>query len=99
MYLISAFSISLRSPILGQRIGDGELLKSRVFKKLSARIPPNVDRHFFRRGKGLATIQRTASFIEPMECLPVERIPEGDLWAYEFKLDGYRAIGVRTEAG
>jgi ATP-dependent DNA ligase len=31
-----------------------------------------------------------------MECLPVERIPEGDLWTYELKLDGYRAIGVRT---
>jgi DNA ligase D-like protein (predicted ligase) len=31
-----------------------------------------------------------------MECLPVEKIPEGDLWTYELKLDGYRAIGVRT---
>jgi ATP-dependent DNA ligase len=99
VYLISEFSSCSASPFLGDRIADGQLLKSRVFKKLSARIPPNVDRHFFRRGKGLATIQRTASFIEPMECLPVERIPEGDLWAYEFKLDGYRAIGVRTEAG
>jgi bifunctional non-homologous end joining protein LigD len=27
-----------------------------------------------------------------MECLPVEKIPEGDLWTYELKLDGYRAI-------
>ena len=33
---------------------------------------------------------QTARFIEPMECLPVEKIPEGDLWTYELKLDGYR---------
>jgi DNA ligase D-like protein (predicted ligase) len=37
-----------------------------------------------------------ARFIEPMECLPVEKIPEGDLWTYELKLDGYRLVGVRT---
>ena len=29
-------------------------------------------------------------FIEPMECLPVAEIPEGDQWTYELKLDGYR---------
>ena len=45
---------------------------------------------------GLTTIQRTARFIEPMECLPVEKIPEGDLWTYELKLDGYRLIAVKT---
>jgi hypothetical protein len=26
-----------------------------------------------------------AGFIEPMECLLVEKIPEGDLWTYELK--------------
>jgi bifunctional non-homologous end joining protein LigD len=31
---------------------------------------------------------RIARFIEPMECLPVEKIPEGDIWTYELKLDG-----------
>ena len=31
-----------------------------------------------------------------MECLPVEKIPEGDLWTYELKLDGYRAIVVKN---
>lgn len=40
--------------------------------------------------------RQVARFIEPMECLPVERIPEGDLWTYELKLDGYRLVGVRT---
>jgi len=34
-------------------------------------------------------------FIPPMECLEVDRIPEGDLWQYELKLDGYRTIAVK----
>jgi ATP-dependent DNA ligase len=38
----------------------------------------------------------TARFIEPMECLPVEMIPEGNLWTYELKLDGYRLVVVKT---
>ena len=39
---------------------------------------------------------QTARFIEPMECLPVEKIPEGELWTYELKLDGYRLVAVKT---
>jgi DNA ligase D-like protein (predicted ligase) len=38
---------------------------------------------------------RVARFIEPMECLPVEKIPEGDNWTYELKLDGYRLQAVK----
>src|ERR1700724_2231249 len=40
-----------------------------------------------------------ARFVEPMLFLAVEKLPEGPAWQYEVKLDGYRAIGVRTEAG
>src|ERR1700736_315461 len=40
-----------------------------------------------------------ARFVEPMLCLAVEKLPEGPAWQYEVKLDGYRAIGVRTKAG
>ena len=40
-----------------------------------------------------------ACFIEPMLCLAVEKLPEGPAWQYEVKLDGYRAIGVRTKGG
>jgi ATP-dependent DNA ligase len=42
-----------------------------------------------KRGQG-------ARFIEPMECLPVENIPEGELWTYELKLDGYRLVAVKA---
>ncbi len=34
-------------------------------------------------------------FIEPMECQPVDTIPDGEQWQYELKLDGYRAIAVK----
>jgi ATP-dependent DNA ligase len=44
----------------------------------------------------LAEGRRVARFIEPMECLPVEKIPEGDLWSYELKLDGYRIEAVKS---
>jgi ATP-dependent DNA ligase len=40
-----------------------------------------------------------ACFIEPMLCLAVEKLPEGPAWQYEVKLDGYRAIGVKTKSG
>ena len=39
---------------------------------------------------------QSARFIAPMECLPVGKIPEGALWTYELKLDGYRLVAVRT---
>jgi DNA ligase D-like protein (predicted ligase) len=34
-------------------------------------------------------------FCRPMECLKVDRIPEGELWQYELKLDGYRCIAIK----
>jgi ATP-dependent DNA ligase len=45
---------------------------------------------------GLPRREDTARFIEPMECLPVEKIPEGDIWTYELKLDQYRLVAVKT---
>ena len=44
----------------------------------------------------MAEDRRVARFIEPMECLPVEKIPEGKLWTYELKLDGYRIEAVKS---
>ena len=38
-------------------------------------------------------------FIAPMECLAVTRLPEGRNWIYEVKLDGFRAVGVRSSEG
>jgi ATP-dependent DNA ligase len=40
---------------------------------------------------------RKATFVEPMECLAVTKLPEGSQWVYEIKLDGYRAIAVKAD--
>ena len=44
-----------------------------------------------------ATPHVSAPFIEPMLCLAVDKLPEGPAWRYEVKLDGYRAVAVRTK--
>jgi bifunctional non-homologous end joining protein LigD len=36
-----------------------------------------------------------ARFIEPMHPLRTDRLPSGDQWLYELKLDGYRAIAFK----
>src|SRR6266404_4184443 len=48
----------------------------------------------------LASLPTTqASFIEPMECLSVSKLPEGLEWLWEIKLDGYRALAVKSGTG
>jgi len=37
-----------------------------------------------------------AHFIEPMLLLRTEKLPVGDLWAYELKLDGFRAEAIKS---
>jgi DNA ligase D-like protein (predicted ligase) len=37
-----------------------------------------------------------ARFIDPMLLLKTDRLPEGEHWVYELKLDGYRAIGFKS---
>jgi bifunctional non-homologous end joining protein LigD len=37
-----------------------------------------------------------ATFIPPMLLLPTAALPEGQAWSYELKLDGYRALAVKT---
>src|SRR5216683_2431206 len=40
--------------------------------------------------------KETARFVEPMQCLPVAKLPEGANWEYEVKFDGYRALGIKS---
>jgi ATP-dependent DNA ligase len=37
-----------------------------------------------------------ARFVEPMQCRPVERLPEGAAPEYELKFDGYRALAIKS---
>ncbi len=41
--------------------------------------------------------RRQAEFIEPMDCAPVSKLPDGSQWLFEIKLDGYRAITVKAD--
>jgi bifunctional non-homologous end joining protein LigD len=51
-------------------------------------------------GKRLASLPKTeASFVEPMDCLSVSKLPEALEWIWEIKLDGYRALAVKPESG
>jgi DNA ligase D-like protein (predicted ligase) len=40
--------------------------------------------------------KETARFVEPMQCLPVAKLPESSNWEYEVKFDGYRALGIKS---
>jgi len=40
-----------------------------------------------------------AVFVEPMEALSVAKLPDGPEWVWEIKLDGYRALAVKTGSG
>ena len=34
-----------------------------------------------------------------MECAPVSKLPDGPQWLFEIKLDGYRAVAVKSDRG
>ena len=54
----------------------------------------NIDAKTSDRFAALREIE--ASFVEPMDCLSVSKLPTGSQWVWEIKLDGYRAIAVRS---
>ena len=37
-----------------------------------------------------------ATFIEPMLLLATEKLPQGADWSHEIKLDGYRALAIKS---
>jgi ATP-dependent DNA ligase len=36
-------------------------------------------------------------FIDPMDCAPLPRLPDGSQWFFEIKVDGYRAVAVKAD--
>src|SRR5207245_7954951 len=52
------------------------------------------------KGKQLSSVpKRKADFIEPMDCAPVPKLIDGPGWVHEIKLDGYRAVAVKSGRG
>ena len=49
-----------------------------------------------KTGANTRATKTKASFIEPMLLLRSERLPDGPGWIYELKLDGYRALAIKT---
>ena len=47
-------------------------------------------------GFNMAAPKTTASFVEPMLLLRTESLPDGPNWLLELKLDGYRALAIKT---
>jgi hypothetical protein len=46
--------------------------------------------------KSVPSRQTKARFVKPMLLLAAETLPEGEGWVYELKLDGDRALGIKT---
>src|SRR5512132_767263 len=44
----------------------------------------------------MADRKEKARFIEPMLLLRMEKLPEGPDWLVELKLDGYRALAIKS---
>lgn len=44
----------------------------------------------------MAVSKVRASFIEPMLLLRTETLPDGKNWLVELKLDGYRALAIKS---
>jgi hypothetical protein len=42
-------------------------------------------------------LKRTAGFIEPMLLLRSNELPDGPEWLWELKVDGYRAVAVKSD--
>jgi DNA ligase D-like protein (predicted ligase) len=43
------------------------------------------------------SVKTKVGFVEPMLSLPVAKLPEGPVWSYELKFDGYRALGLKAD--
>ena len=44
----------------------------------------------------MPTQELKAHFIQPMLLQQVQSVPEGRNWTYEVKLDGYRALAIKS---
>jgi DNA ligase D-like protein (predicted ligase) len=57
---------------------------------------PEDDLYRERQGEAILAAKVKPQFIQPMLLLRTERLPEGPVWVYEIKLDGYRALAFKA---
>jgi len=68
-----------------------------VAKRLESKIPLRDIRSAAQMERLDSLPRREVAFVQPMECLAVSRLPDGVDWAYEIKLDGYRAVATNSK--
>jgi len=73
------------------------LYPARVRRRAVVEVVSEIPRSKVGQAVKQTTIRFRAAFIEPMLCAPVKELPEGPGWEYELKLDGYRALGLKSE--
>jgi DNA ligase D-like protein (predicted ligase) len=62
----------------------------------ASRKPPRAKAPKVEDDKLASLPKAAAAFIQPMLLLRTERLPEGLVWLYELKLDGYRAVAAKS---
>ena len=62
--------------------------------------PRGIEPNLIQKSRKSALLEslpkREATFIEPMECAPLSKVPDGPNWLYEIKPDGYEMISSKS---
>jgi DNA ligase D-like protein (predicted ligase) len=77
-----SLAIPLSAARGSERIRPWGLVLARAYSAVDSKLVPMAERR--------------AHFVEPMLLARAEKLPEGEDWLYELKLDGYRALGIKT---
>jgi bifunctional non-homologous end joining protein LigD len=90
----------LFAPLLTLRQTLPKQLTGPAAKKVSSNVVSSTTpaKNDSNHDKDLVSLPKArAEFIPPMLLVRTERLPEGASWLYELKLDGYRAIAVKSK--
>src|SRR5262249_39788827 len=72
----------------------------RTLMKAQARFAAKISARQTARPDPLSSLpDAPPAFVPPMMAKAVNCLPVGEQWRYELKLDGYRALAIKTAAG
>src|SRR5256885_14039446 len=78
------------------RVDRGKRSAASIRSLVQRACPPwRMDPREDRSRRGASLVGAGAGFVKPMECTPVDEIPDdASKWIYEVKLDGYRCCAI-----
>jgi bifunctional non-homologous end joining protein LigD len=87
-------------PPFSEAIDDSSVLSGRTMTEIrqdnDAQWQSNRPASSTKTKRPAASRKRIeATFIQPMRCKPVTKLPEDEKWRFEIKFDGYRCIAVK----